>query len=82
MKAAIAAFAVITFAALTAAPAEARRHHRYAYYGCHQFDDYTKSSSLSGLSYIYPAANWGPFFRCRMYYSPVISAVPATPYVY
>jgi hypothetical protein len=33
--------------------------------------DYSHSNSLSPDSYIYPAANWGPFFQCRMYYSPV-----------
>jgi hypothetical protein len=82
MKAALVALAVVTIAGLTAAPAEAHRHHRHAYYGCHQFDDYTKGNSLSGMSYIYPAANWGPFFHCRMYYSPVISAAPAPAYVY
>ena len=82
MKAALVALAVVAIAALTAAPAEARRHHRYAYHGCHQYDDYTKSNSLSGMSYVYPAANWGPFFHCRMYYSPVISAPLTSTYVY
>ena len=82
MKAALVALAVVIVAALTAAPAEAHRHHRYAYHGCHQYDDYTKSNSLSGMSYVYPAANWGPFFHCRMYYSPVISAPLASTSVY
>jgi hypothetical protein len=86
MKAALVALAVVTIAALTAAPAEAHRHHRYAhyahYYGCHMSDDYTHSNALSGMSYVYPAANWGPFFRCRMYTSPVISAPLAPAYVY
>jgi hypothetical protein len=82
MKAALVALAVVAIAALTAAPAEARRHHRYAYHGCHQYDDYTRGNTLSGLSYVYPAANWGPFFHCRMYYSPVISAAPSPAYVY
>jgi hypothetical protein len=86
MKAALVALAVVTIAALTAGPAEAHRHHRYAhyahYYGCHQSDDYTHGNALSGMSSIYPAANWGPFFRCRMYYSPVISAPSTATYVY
>ena len=81
MKAAFVALAVVAIAALTAAPAEARRHHRYAY-GCHLYDDYTKSSALSALSYVYPAANWGPFFHCRMYSTPIVAAVPAPAYVY
>ena len=83
MKAALVASAVVTIAALMAAPAEAHRHHRYAhYYGCHMSDDYTHGNALSGMSYVYPAANWGPFFRCRMYTSPVISVLPAPTYVY
>ena len=83
MKAALVALAVVTIAALTAAPAEAHRHHRHAYFhSCHHYDDYTKSNALSGMSYIYPAANWGPFFACRMYYSPVVSAPPTLTYTY
>jgi hypothetical protein len=82
MKAALVALAVVSVAVLTAAPADAHRHHRYAYRGCDQYDDYTKSNLLSGMSYVYPVANWGPFFRCRMYYSPVIFAPPAPAYVY
>jgi len=81
MKAGRVALAVIAIAAVTSAQAEARSHHRYSHYGCHLYDDYTHSNALSASSYIYPAANWGPFFRCHMYYSPVFVAPPA-PYVY
>jgi hypothetical protein len=81
MKAGRVALAVIAIAAVTSGQAEARIHHRHSHYGCHLYDDYTRSNALSGYSYIYPAANWGPFFRCHMYYSPVFVA-PAAAFVY
>ena len=80
MRAGRVALAVIAIAALTSGPSEARAYaHRHGHYGCHLYDDYTHSNALSADSYIYPAANWGPFFHCRMYYSPVL-VVPASPY--
>jgi len=45
------------------------RGHHFCGYG--PYYDYSQSNALSPYSYIYPAANWGPFFQCRMYYSPV-----------
>jgi hypothetical protein len=81
MKAGRVALAVIAIAAVTSGQAEAGIHHRHSLYGCHLYDDYTRSNALSGYSYIYPAANWGPFFRCHMYYSPVFVA-PAASFVY
>ncbi|TMJ53568.1 MAG: hypothetical protein E6G85_07385 [Alphaproteobacteria bacterium] len=66
------ALAVLVFAALTSRPSEARTYaHRFGYclHALH-YDD-SHSNSLSPYSYIYPAANWGPFFQCRMYYGPV-----------
>jgi hypothetical protein len=78
MKAGRVALAVIAIAAATSGQAEARIHHRHSHAGCHLYDDYTHSNALSASSYIYPAANWGPFFHCRMYYSPVLVA-PAAP---
>jgi hypothetical protein len=74
MKAGSIALAIIALAAVTTRQAEARIHHWDSYYSCHQYSDYTHSNALSGLSYIYPAANWGPFFACHMYYVPVVSA--------
>jgi hypothetical protein len=53
-------------------PAEARSYpHRYGYCLHALHYDYSHSNNLSPYTYIYPAANWGPFFQCRMYYSPV-----------
>jgi hypothetical protein len=69
---ALVAFAVLVLVAGISKPAEARGYpHRYGYCLSALHFDYTHSNSLSAASYIYPAANWGPFFQCRMYYSPV-----------
>ncbi len=57
----------LALAAAVSAPAEAKR---YCGYTLHY--DYTHSNFLSPRSYIYPAANWGPFFQCRLYRSPVV----------
>jgi hypothetical protein len=81
MQAGPVALAVIAIVAVTSGQAEARSHHRHSYYACHSYDDYTHSNALSADSYIYPAANWGPFFRCHMYYSPVAVA-PTASYSY
>jgi hypothetical protein len=82
MRAGRIALAVLAIAASASGPLEARTYaHRHGHYGCHLYDDYTRSNALSSNSFIYPAANWGPFFRCRMYYSPVVSA-PAALSVY
>jgi hypothetical protein len=78
MKAGSIALAIIALAAVTTRQAEARIHHRHGHYSCHQYSDYTHSNALSGLSSIYPAANWGPFFACHMYYVPVVSAPMAS----
>ena len=78
MRPGLVAFAVIAVAAAVSGPAEARTHHRHGHYRCHLYDDYTHSNALSPQSYIYPAANWGPFFHCRMYYAPIYVAPAAT----
>lgn len=69
--------AVLVLAAATSRPAEARIYrHGYGYCLHSLHYDYSHSNSLSPLSYIYPAANWGPFFQCRMYVSPVYDYQP------
>jgi hypothetical protein len=73
------ALAVALAAVATIEQAEARTYaHRY---GCgYQLHyDYSHSNMLSPYSYIYPAANWGPFFQCHMYNSPVY-VYPSAPY--
>ncbi len=69
--------AFVVLAAATSRPAEARIYpHRYGYCLHALHYDYSHRNSLSPLSYIYPAANWGPFFQCRMYVSPVYDHQP------
>jgi hypothetical protein len=63
--------AAAVFAATTT-PSEARRHGRCGY---GPYYDYSHSNFLSPLSYVFPA-NWGPFFACRMYVSPVEPPLP------
>jgi len=71
------ALAVLVLAALTSRPSEARSYaHRSGYCLRALHNDYSHSNNLSPYSYIYPAANWGPFFQCRMYYSPVVAYWP------
>lgn len=60
---------VVAAATLTSSEARSYRHDRCGY---RLYDDYSHSNFLSPLTYIFPAAVWGPFFRCRMYYSPLV----------
>jgi hypothetical protein len=53
--------AAAVFAATTT-PSEARRHGRCGY---GPYYDYSHSSFLSPLTYVFPAANWGPFASAR-----------------
>jgi hypothetical protein len=82
MKMGLIAVTVAIVTAAAAGPSAARtyahRHHYYCGYGLHY--DYSHGNLLSPLSYVYPAANWGPFFQCRMYVSPVIYIAPPAPY--
>ncbi len=73
------ALAVFVLAALTSRPSEARTYAHRSDYCLHTLHfDYSHSNSLSPYSYVYPAANWGPFFQCRLYYSPVVAYQPLT----
>lgn len=56
--------------ATTSAPSEAR-HYRHSYCQFGPSYDYDQNNSLSPLTRIFPAADWGPFYRCRMYYSSI-----------
>ena len=57
--------------AVMSTPSEARHGQRH-YCGYWLHYDYSHSNFLSPRTYIYPAANWGPFFQCRYYRSPVV----------
>lgn len=77
----LACFALLA-AALTAAaaPAEARGHrHRH-----HHDADYARLDDVAGRQptpdiYIYPDADWGPFFHRVRHYGPVLFVPPAAP---
>jgi hypothetical protein len=70
---------VMAILAATLTPSQAR-HSRHGCYG--PYHDYSHGNSLSPLSFIFPMANWGPFFRCRMYYSLAETLLPYGPYGY
>ena len=56
--------------AITSTSSEAR-HYRYNRCDFGPPYDAGHNSFLSPLSYVFPAADWGPFYRCRMYYTPI-----------
>ncbi len=57
-------------------PAEARAHRHWHHYSYALYYDYSHSNMLSPASYIYPAANWGPFFHRVRHYGPVLPYQP------
>jgi hypothetical protein len=68
--AAIAALVVTLLIAPSSADARAHRHwHQYGDYALYQ--DYSYGNVQSPWTYIYPAANWGPFFRGVRHCGPV-----------
>ena len=58
--------------ATTSTSSEAR-HYRHNSCDFGPPNEYSRNNFLSPLSYVYPAADWGPFYRCRMYYTPMVS---------
>lgn len=72
----------LTAGFLAAAPttSEARIHLHYGYCSHFLHYDYSHGNALSAISYIYPAANWGPFFQCHMYSTPVLVLPLPAPY--
>jgi hypothetical protein len=71
MKKALMVLGLSATLALIAGPAQARRWH-HAYCDGITYTDYNQSNNLSPGTYIYPAANWGPFFHCVRHFGPVI----------
>jgi hypothetical protein len=71
--ASVAALAVTSLSVST--PAEARHRHRH-YSNYTLYYDYSHGNALSPASYIYPAANWGPFFHHVRHYGPVLPYQP------
>ena len=71
--ASVAALAV----ALLAIPGSAEARHYSRYHGGYAlYYDYSHGNTLSPASYIYPAANWGPFFHRVRHYGPVLPYQP------
>jgi hypothetical protein len=72
MKKAVIILASVAALAVTSlsvpSPAEARGYALYY--------DYSHGNTLSAMGYVYPAANWGPFFHRVRHYGPV----PVVPY--
>jgi hypothetical protein len=52
--------------------AEARAHRHWHHHGYALYYDYSHGNALSPASYVYPAANWGPFFHRVRHYGPVL----------
>jgi hypothetical protein len=75
----LASVAVLAVAALAVpGSAEARTYrHWHHYYSYALYYDYDHGNMLSPASYIYPAANWGPFFYRVRHYGPVLYQPPA-----
>ena len=70
VMATVAAVSVTGFA--TPGPAEARGY--WHGHGCEYalYRDYSFGNVQSPWTYIYPSANWGPFFHCHRYYGPIL----------
>ena len=59
--------------------AEARVHRHWHRYGDQAlYYDYSYGNVQSPWTYIYPAANWGPFFHRVRHYGPVLPYRPVT----
>lgn len=56
---------------VTISTASEARHYRHNYCQFGPAYDYSQNNSLSPLTHIFPAADWGPFYRCRMYYTAI-----------
>jgi len=72
--ASVAALAVTSLSVPSSAEARASRHRHHSGYALYY--DYSRGNTLSPASYVYPAANWGPFFHRVRHYGPV----PVVPY--
>lgn len=76
----VASVAALTVSLLSICnPAETRAHrHWYHYRDYALYYDYSYGNWQSPLTYIYPAANWGPFFQRVRHYGPVLPYRPVT----
>jgi hypothetical protein len=73
--ASVAALAVTLLAVPDAA--QARVHRQWRHYGSYAlYYDYSHGNVQSPTTYLYPAANWGPFFHRVRHYGPILPYVP------
>ena len=65
-------------------PADARRFRHWQHEDSYAAGgEYIYGGALSPLSYIYPSANWGPFFHRVRHYGPLAGPLPyATVHIY
>jgi hypothetical protein len=67
-----------TIAAVTMNPAEARRYRHVVVDNDYVVSDATCSIPPPTALYIYPTANWEPFFRRHVYrYGPILACAPS-----
>ena len=67
-----------TTAIATMSSAEARRYRHVGVYNDYVVSDATCSIVPAPAHYIYPAANWEPFFRRHVYrYGPILTCAPS-----
>jgi hypothetical protein len=71
--ASVAALAVTSLSVPSSAEARAHRRHHSGYA---LYYDYSHGNGLSPTGYVYPAANWGPFFHRVRHYGPVLPYQP------
>jgi hypothetical protein len=71
---ALAALAAVALALPTPSNARGSRHHARCGYAL--LYDYNHGNVQSPSTYLYPAANWGPFFACRMYSGRIYVPLP------
>jgi hypothetical protein len=74
--ASVGALAVTSLSVPSPAEARAYRHRHHSGYALYY--DYSHGSTLSATGYVYPAANWGPFFH-RVRHSGPVPVVPYQP---
>ncbi len=72
--ASIAALGAALLSVPGSAEARAHRHRHHTHYALYY--DYALGNTLSPASYVYPAANWGPFFHRVRHYGPVLPYQP------
>jgi hypothetical protein len=78
MKKALMVLGLSATLALITGSAQARHWRYHAYCDGITYTDYSHGSSLSPWTYIYPVANWGPFYHCVRHFGPVVY-LPPTP---